>query len=183
MFTLAGCDLFKLRDAENPVVSRSNFTPPTSPDIVIANLESAIAERNITNYLACFVDSTFSTKRFSYTADANSASQYPILRFWTLNNERYYFTNVISSTPNSGTSALFLTNLVMNNTSDTAIVDSDYLLRFDHTKQNVSKTLKGSFRFIMAADSRNLWSIHRWIDFQKIPTDTTWSTLKANFSN
>ena len=73
--------------------------------------------------------------------------------------------------------------MVINNTSDTAIVDSDYLLRFDHTKQNVSKTLKGQFRLIMAADSRNLWSIYKWIDFQKTPSDTTWSTLKANFSN
>ena len=183
LLTLSGCGLFDLRDAESPVESRSNFIPPTSPDIVISNLVSAISERNITNYLQCFVDSNFSEKRFSYVADANSASQYPILRFWTLTNERYYFTNVISSTPNSGTSALFLSDMVINNTSDTAIVDSDYLLRFDHTKQNVSKTLKGQFRLIMAADSRNLWSIYKWIDFRKTPSDTTWSTLKANFSN
>lgn len=183
MLLISGCGLFKLRDAENPVSPRSNFIPPTSPDLVIANLESAIAERNLINYLECFVDTNFSTKRFSFTADAQSINQYPIFTFWTLNNERYYFSNVSSSTPNQGTSALFLSNMVLNNTTDTAIFDADYLLRFDHTKQNVSKTLKGQLRFVMAADSRNLWSIHRWIDFQKSPTDTTWSVLKANFNN
>ena len=67
--------------------------------------------------------------------------------------------------------------------SDTAIFDSDYLLRVDHQKTTVAKTITGKIRLIMSMDSRNLWAIHNWIDFKSLDTDTTWSVLKANFSN
>lgn len=180
LIIIAGCGL---RDVENPVDPRSNFVPPTSPDLVITNFQSAIIERNINNYISCFVDSNFSTRRFLYTADAASQSQYQIFRFWNLNNERYYFTNLSSLTPSQSVSNLLLSNIVFSPSSDTAVFDADYVIRFEHTKQNVPKIFQGKFRFIMASDSRNLWSVHSWTDFKKTDQDTTWSVLKANFSN
>ena len=184
LLLLTGCGLFNMRDSENPVDPRSNFVPPTSPDILISNFLSAISEKNLNNYLLCFVDSNLSTRRFKYTADANSLVQYPaVFRFWSLNNERYYFSSLVTQTPSSNTSNLFLSNIFFNPTSDSVIMDADYLLRFDHQKQNVSKTLKGKLRWIMGSDSRNLWSIHSWIDFKNNDSDTTWSVLKANFTN
>jgi hypothetical protein len=59
----------------------------------------------------------------------------------------------------------------------------DYLLRFDHQKTNVAKTLSGKLRFVMVINSKNLWAISNWIDFKSVDSDTTWSVLKANFSN
>jgi hypothetical protein len=73
--------------------------------------------------------------------------------------------------------------MVFSPSSDTAVLDADYIVRFEHTKQNVPKVFQGKFRFIMASDSRNLWSVHSWTDFKKNEQDTTWSVLKANFSN
>lgn len=177
---VSGCGL---RDVEAPVDPRSNFVPPTSPDLVITNFQSAIIERNINNYISCFVDSNFSARRFQYTADATSIAQYPIFRFWNLNNERYYFTSLASLTPNQSISNLLLSNIIFSPSSDTAVFDADYVVRFEHTKQNVPRIFQGKLRFVMASDSRNLWSIHNWTDFKRNDSDTTWSILKANFSN
>jgi len=180
---VTGCGLFNLRDAENPVDPRSNFIPPTTPDIVITNFISAITERNLNNYLQCFVDSNFSARRFSFSPDALSQQQYPIFRYWNLNNERYYYTSLISQTSSSATSYLFLSNVIVNPSSDTSVYDADYLLRFDHNVTSIPRTLKGKMRLIIGVDSRNLWSIHNWYDLTNTAADTTWSFLKAGFSN
>jgi len=172
-----------LREVESPVDPRSNFVPPTSPDLVITNFQSAIIERNINNYLACFVDTNFSQRKFIFTADAASQGQYPIFRYWNLNNERYYYTSLTSLTSAQSISNLLFSNISFIPSSDTAILDADYVVRFEHSKQNVPKVYQGKLRFVMGQDSRNLWSVHSWTDFKLNESDTTWSVLKANFSN
>jgi hypothetical protein len=171
-----------LRDAESPVTSRTTFIPPTSPDLVIVNLTFSIIEKDINNYMQCFTDSNYSVRKYSYVPDVASGIQYPIFRFWTLTNEKNYFQGMLAMTSNDATSNLFLSNGIMTSFSDTAFYDADYLLRVDHQKVTVPKTLKGKLRFFLSSDTRNLWAIHRWIDIQT-NNDTTWSVLKANFSN
>jgi len=183
IFTFSGCGLFNTRDVEPPIDPRSNFIPPTSPEIVIINIVSAVTEKNLANYMQCFVDTSYSEKRFSYTADITSQIQYPVFHYWNLGYENSYFTNLCSLTDPSATSNLFLTNENFTGATDSVVFDADYLLRFDHQKPAVAKTTKGKLRFVLAADSRSLWSIHRWIDYKIIDSDTTWSVLKANFSN
>lgn len=182
-FALSAFILGCLREAETPVDPRSTFIPPTSPQYVIVNLQSAILEKNINNYLLCFVDTNFSSKKFTFLAEVSAISQYPVLKFWNFTNERYYITALISATPTQSSSNLFLSNTNMIQTSDSAVYDADYLLYFDHTRQNVPKTVRGKLRFIIAPDSRNLWSIHTWTDYKATENDTTWSILKANFLN
>lgn len=178
-----GCGLFDTRDVQPPSENRSTFNQPTSPDIVLANLNFAIAEKNLDNYLKCFVDSNFSTRRFKFFPDALAQSQYPVFLNWTLNNERAYYSNLIVFTNPNASSNLFLSNISMNTGIDSAIIDSDYLLVYDHNKLNIAKVLKGKLRFIMGTDIRSFWSIHSWYDFIDNNNDTTWSVLKANFVN
>jgi hypothetical protein len=180
---VSGCGLFGLRDVETPTEPRSNFIPPTSPDIVLANLQSAATDKDINNYLQCIVDTSLTQAKFNYTADISSQIQYPIFRSWDITNEKNYFYNLLALTNSQSTSLLFYTNVNTVTYSDSAIYDMDYLLRFDHQKTNVAKTLSGKLRFVLVANSKNLWAIARWIDFKSIDTDTTWSVLKANFSN
>ncbi|MFC2092992.1 hypothetical protein ACFLSV_03745 [Bacteroidota bacterium] len=182
---ISGCGLFDTRDVEPPTDPRSNFTPPTSPDIVIVNLQFAVAEKNLNNYMACFVDTNFSSRKFNYQADVSSQVQYPtIFLFWNLSSEKSYYTTLLALTNAQSNSHLFLSDEMLSISLDTAIYDADYLLRFEHQRPTVAQTLKGKLRFYLAADSRNLWSIHSWFDFKE-PTanDTTWSVLKANFLN
>ncbi|MCE1164607.1 MAG: hypothetical protein LWX07_04295 [Bacteroidetes bacterium] len=172
-----------LRDDETPTNSRTTFVPPTSPDLVMVNLQFAVIEKDVNNYMACFVDSMYSTRRYAYVPDVVSQIQYPIFQNWKLSNEKTYFTSLITLMDANATSNVFFSNPTLNTLADTAVYDADYLLRADHQKTNVAKTLKGKIRLILSADSRNLWSIHKWIDFKTQDTDTTWSVLKANFSN
>lgn len=172
-----------LRDAEAPITSRSTFVPPTSPDLVVINLQFSVIEKDKNNYLACFVDTSYSLRRYTYTPDVVSGIQYPIFGFWNLSNEKTYYTSLLSLTDPVSTSNLFFSNDKLNVSGDTAFFDADYLLRVDHQKTNVAKTLKGKIRLVLGSDSRNLWSIHRWVDFQSTTSDTTWSVLRANFSN
>jgi hypothetical protein len=180
---ISGCGLFGLRDVEIPTEPRSTFTPPTTPDIVLSNLSNAIIDKDINNYLQCLVDTSSSTRRFVYTADIASQIQYPVFQSWQTNNEKNYFYNLLSLTNAQSTSLLFISNIITNTYSDSAIYDMEYLLRFDHQKTNVAKTLTGKLRFIMVVNTKNLWAISRWTDFKAVDTDTTWSVLKANFSN
>ena len=173
-----------LRNAELPVTSRNTFVPPTSPDLVMVNLQFSVIEKDINNYIACFVDTNYSLRKYTYTPDVVSGIQYPTLfRFWNLSSEKTYFTSLLSLTDPTSASNLFFSNSELNSFGDTAFFDADYLLHVDHQKNSVAKTLKGKIRLILSSDSRNLWSIHRWIDIQSISSDTTWSVLKANFSN
>ncbi|MFA5403367.1 MAG: hypothetical protein WC358_00360 [Ignavibacteria bacterium] len=180
---ISGCELFGLRDVEPPTEPRSNFDPPINPDIVIANLANAVTDKDLNNYLQCIVDTSLTTKNFVYTADISSQIQYPIFQNWQITNEKNYFLNLVNLTSLQNTSLLFYSNVTSNTYSDSAVYDMDYLLRFDHPKTTVSKTLSGKLRFVMVINSRNLWAISRWIDFKAVDSDTTWSVLKANFSN
>ncbi|HRA99859.1 MAG TPA: hypothetical protein PK294_05415 [Ignavibacteria bacterium] len=179
----SGCGLFETRSVEPPTEVRSTFTQPTSPDIVLANLNFAVTEKNLDNYMRCLVDSNFSTKRFKFIPDAVSQTAYPVFLNWNLSSERIYFSNLISSTEENSSTNLFLSNINFNTGIDSAVIDSDYILVFNHNRQNIAQVTKGRLRFVMSPDVRSLWSIHSWSDFINDNGDTTWSVLKANMFN
>ncbi len=177
------CGLFETRSVEPPTVIRSTFIQPTSPDIVLTNLNYAVAEKNLDNYMRCLVDTNFSLRKYRFFPDAFSQSSFPVFNNWNLNNERSYFSNLISFTEPGSSSNLFPDNIIISTSIDSAILDMNYILIFNHNRQNVAKETKGKLRFVMSADSRGLWSIHSWYDFVVNNNDTTWSVLKANFVN
>lgn len=181
--SLYGCGLFDTRDVEPPTQTRSTFIQPTSPDIVLTNLIYSIAEKDLDNYMRCFVDTVYSVRRFRFIPDALSQSSYPVFLTWNLNSERIYYSNLISATDQTASSNLFPDNETFTTAIDSAILDMDYILVFNHSSTNVAKEVKGKLRFVMGSDSRSLWSIHTWYDFIDNNNDTTWSVLKANFYN
>lgn len=183
LLLLAGCDLFSTRTVEPPIDPRSNFTPPTSYDIVIQNLQFAIAEKNLNNYMNCFVDTSYAPATFLFNADIESLIQYPSLNNWDINKERTYYTNLLSLTEIAQTSTLFLSNEQVFNSLDSAVYDSDYLLVFNHSRETVAKQVKGKLRFIIVPNANNFWAIQEWYDFKNNSEDTTWSVLKAGFAN
>ena len=64
---LTSCDLFDTRDAEPPDETRSNFRQAIEPEIVIENMINSFADKNVQNYLACFVDSSFIQRNFIFS--------------------------------------------------------------------------------------------------------------------
>lgn len=179
LLSSSGCGLFDTRSAEDPESTRSTYTPPTTPDIVIDNAVYSIIQKNSSNYTKCL------TEGINYIPDSKAQSLYSdIFRNWNFTSERIYFENLISQTNINASSSLFLSNKVMLLlTSDSASFTSDYIFVFQHNRTNIPKTAVGNLRFSLKADDNSFFYVNKWEDFRKNDSDFTWSEMKANFSN
>jgi hypothetical protein len=182
LLLVSGCNIFETRDTEPPTQSGSDFQPPTGPDIVISNLQSAVAQKNATNYIACFADPLRSAHAFRFIPSAGANAQYPgIFASWSYSDEQSYFQNLIARASPNGYSNLLLTQKSSVVSADSVVYTYDYTLSFDHTESGFPTTAQGNLQFSLAADNGS-WSIYAWIDY-KTTNDVTWSSFKGKFSN
>ncbi len=177
------CGIFETRTPQEPSQSSLNYSPPTDPTIVISNLESAIDDKNVANYISCFSDAAKTGRAFTFTPSADAVAQYPsILNSWTYGEEQAYFQNLVSRSPTTAFSSLVLTLKSSVITSDSVVYNYDYTFTFDHTDPGFPKTARGNLQFTIVPDNTNFWSICTWSDF-KTTSDITWSYFKGRFSN
>ena len=179
-FIFKGCGIFDTRTPEQPVTIRSTFVPPTTPELVITNLQYSILEKNSDNYVKCI-----SPTNYFYVPDSKSQLIYgTIFQNWNIQSEKNYLNNIISQSNTNSTSTLFLDNPSFTTiTPDSVIYKSDYIIVFQHNRANVPKSGTGNLTISLKANENNLFYINKWEDFRKHDTDFTWSELKANFSN
>ena len=181
--TAGGCGLFGPRDPEAPNQSSLNYNPPTEPAVVIANLQSAIEQRNQANYVSCFSDASRGAQLFVFIPAADAAAHYGgALGDWTLDDERAYFQNLIARSGQQAYASLTLTLKTTTVTSDSVVSAYDYTLVFEHNDASFSRTARGSLQFTFREDASNFWAIQRWVDF-KTTTEVSWSDFKGKFSN
>ncbi len=179
----AGCDLFGTRDPEPPSSGSSTFVPPTSPDLVITNLENAVAEKSTENFLRCLVDTLSSSQRYAFIPTAAAAGRYAAtFAVWSLQSERAWFSAMKAFSEEDAPSSLALTGGFSIIAADSAIYEGEYDLTFRHGVSSVSENARGTLQFIMHTDRNSIWSITRWTD---IPRDeaTSWSEWKGRFAN
>jgi hypothetical protein len=177
---LGSCGLFETRTPQHPFTNRSTFIPPTTPDAVLSNLNSAIVEKNSVNYTKCL-----GPVLFQFIPDSKAYSEYGVLfSSWNINSEKYYLDNLIAHSDQNSSSNLFLSGTVTSQlSSDSAVTTSNYIFVFQHNKVNIPKSANGNFKLTMKIDENGLFYISRWEDFRNHDTDFTWSEMKANFSN
>jgi hypothetical protein len=177
MFSLISCDILTTRIPEQPVTPGNSNIPAISPDILFNNFKSSIKNKILENYLSCFVDPSFSIRKFKFVAAAGLVSQYPVLIGWNLDSETQYFRNM-KAISNDGQS-ITLTLIPINNTQlgDSAIYQYDYSLSFLASDQNVSGVYQGSVQFKIYLEN-NLWVIGEWYDLRK-DNFLSWSELKG----
>lgn len=175
---LYGCGIFDTRDAESPNMTRSTFVPPTTPDLLISNLQYSILEKNSDNYFKCL------SPEFKYVPDSKSQLIYGhIFLQWNNHSEKRFMDNIINTTNSNSTSILFLDNRRLTQISpDSAIFQSDYTFVFQHRRNDIPKSSRGNLNLFMSTDENRLFSINRWEDFRYNDTDFTWSEMKAKFS-
>ncbi len=180
---LSGCNLFAPRDPEDPAASRLDFLPPTEPSVVIENLRSAIDQKNIANYTACFSDGAAGGRTFVFIPSAEASAQYGLaLASWGTAQEQAYFQNLIARSAPTAHAGLQLTQKSQLVAADSVIYSYDYTFTFEHSETGFPKVAQGNLQFALAPDAGNRWSIYRWIDF-KTGNDITWSMFKGKFSN
>jgi len=183
LISFTACDLFTTRDAERPDQSRSNFQPPVEPAIVIENLKNSLSDKNIENYIACFVDTIFSQRNFNFSASSEAISLYQIfLQNWGLNEEKRYLSSAINKVPKDFPITLSLSNENYSSLSgDSSIYTATYFLSLplpsgDPTPANYA----GNLQFNLLRDSRSEYVIYFWKD-TKSQTLPSWSELKGSF--
>jgi hypothetical protein len=179
VFSLASCDLFETRDAETPDQPRSNFEQAIEPEIVLSNLVYSLQDRNVSNYIACFSDSSYSGKSFTFSPSAGAASQYPeLVNDWDKNSEEQYFNNLTTRIPDDAQITLTFTNDSYNQLGDSAIFTATYTLNVPQNENSIPTNYSGEMRLSLIRDSRSLWSIYYWLDIKK-DENSSWSELKG----
>lgn len=176
---LASCDMFTSRDPESPVAPRTDYTAASTPEILMDNFRNSFKDRITENYLVCFVDSSFTSRKYSYTASAGSVLTYPHLLYWNLQAERQYFVNLVNALQSESAISLTYSNLTVNYYSDSASVSAAYSLSVPFKDESRPKYYQGSLKFTLVRDQRLQWAISYWQDIkdQKYPS---WSELKGS---
>jgi hypothetical protein len=177
VLTHTACDLFTTRNAESPDQTRSNFQPPVEPAIVIENLKNSLADKNVQNYIACFVDTIFSDQAYNFSASSEALSLYQIfIQGWR------YFNSVTNRVPADFPISLTLSNENYSSFSgDSLIYSATYSINLPISSGDpVPQNYAGNLQFNMLRDSRSEWVIYFWKD-TKSEALPSWSELKGSF--
>ncbi len=178
---ITGCDLFSTRDAQPPDQPRSNNQPAITAEILIENFVNSLKDKNLENYLACFADTAFSSKRFQFSPSSGAVSQFPALADnWSVKNEEQYFTNIKSKIPEDLPITLTLTNVSMSPQGDSVLYTASYSLNVPFTDPSAPTNFQGDLRFNLFSDSRAIWTISYWQDTKNSDLPS-WSELKGRY--
>jgi hypothetical protein len=178
-----GCGLFDPRTPEPPSQSSQTFLPATDPFIVISNLQSAVAQKSVPNYVQCLTDPVSGGRPFLFIPSSEGNAVYAsIFRNWSTIEEQAYFQNLTTRTTTTSMSKLDLTEKTSSLAADSAILEYDYTLTFENTVAGFPSRSSGNLQFALQRSSSNIWTIYRWTDF-KTTSDLSWSMFKGKFSN
>lgn len=175
-FFISGCDLFSTRPAEKPNLPRSNFQQAATPKLLIENLVNSLSDKSVQDYLACFSDPSFSTKKFIFIPSSSSVTQFPA--GWTRSSEELYFNNLIPKISINNSISLIFSNENYSTQSDSVVYTASYSLNVPNQDPTLPKKYAGSLKFYMNTDSRGIWNIDYWQDYSQNNNDPTWSELK-----
>lgn len=182
LFMILGCKSpFSTREAEPPKTPQSSWTPAHSPYQVLSNMQKAILERNVENYLRCLVDTSYSDKTFSFDPDPEVAANYPgIFVAWNKEKEMTVIQQVFSLVPTDSTSFLkFKEEIREIVASDSAVFARGYRLELHHMQSTLPMVYEGQVELWLVPDQRGEWATYRWID-NSVTGFPSWSLLKAS---
>ena len=142
-----------------------------------------MSDKNVQNYISCFVDSVFTNQEFSFSASSEAISLYQIfLQGWGLTEEKRYFSSVVNKVPDDFPVSLTFSNENYSSLGgDSLIYTATYNINLPiDTGDPIPSNYAGSLQFNMLRDSRSEWVIYFWKD-TKSETLPSWSELKGSF--
>lgn len=179
----SSCSLFEPRIPEDPSNEGVVWLYPSSPDIVVENMQSALNGRS-SLYLDCFDES------FIFYADTNDINEYPTYDFsnWTLIDEGFTVTTALYSVvpSDSAITSEFFIDLSHPDPpapADSVTIYRDYSISIPQSYHSGTATpAVGIAELHMVEDSDGLWSIRAWHDLQHPDaTWVTWAVAKAYY--
>jgi hypothetical protein len=175
---LGSCDIFEVRNPENPSDTKSGYRVPVEPKDVIQNLISAFKDRNADDYTKNFASGPPLVNRsFFFIPSANVISGFP--EDWAVEQEFQYFNNLITRTPQDIPVTLTFSYESYDIRADSAIYSADYSISVP-VLNSEPKIYNGSLKFTLVTDTNSAWVIYFWEDIAKQGA-TSWSELKSEF--
>ena len=176
LLTWTGCDVFGLREPEPPITESGTFIQPDAPDHVVDNIQFAISELNVANYVRSLAEEL----QFQPTVAAEQRD--PIWNGWTRMQEQSYFTQLVAAANAGGEHSLELTDEVMTVlTEDRYSLEAHYVLTVQHNRVEVPTVVQGRLLWIITQGPDSQWRLEEWTDRQ-LGTEPSWSDLKARFT-
>jgi hypothetical protein len=173
-----GCDIFEVRDPENPTDTRSGYIVPVQPSDVIQNLITSFRERNANDYRKNFAEGPPVVDRvFYFVPSGNVVSSFP--SEWFISEEFQYFNNLITRTPQGVPINLSFTGEQFDIQGDSAIYSAGCSLSVP-VQNTEPQIFEGSLKFTMTIDNNRTWVIYFWEDIA-LPDKNSWSALKVEF--
>ncbi len=170
-----GC--FNVRPIEPPSSSASSWVSPTDYQILLINLQTAIAQGEVQNYLRCFNQDSL---RFFPAANLINNHE-NVWQNWSILDEQAYFENVQANLSVSSGNSLVLEETDLQDVSaDSLKYVGDYVLRINHADTSLTTLFRGQLQLVVKINPFNEWEIHRWTDIE-IYRDSSWSELKLNY--
>lgn len=174
---LFSCDLFEPRSPADPSGGGVVWQTPTSPDIVVENMQSALNGLSA-QYLDCLDDS------FMFYADNNDIDDYPTLDFtdWNKGIENLVLGQIYGAVPeDSVINADF--SFIASSPDPPAPEDSVTIYR-QYTIQLPGAQHSPAFGIAelhMIEDENGFWSVGAWYDnrFSQSTPFKTWGVAKA----
>lgn len=175
-----GCTIFETREPEPPDSGTSApFIQPERPEVVLENLENAIRDLNLQNYLR-----NLDEELFQY--QPNNAAQNATPDLWTnwdYASEETYFNNLRSASQSGSNHQLQLSDIESETLSSSEQqITARYSLTVNHNRNvdGIPTTATGSFILYLTEADDGLWSIREWTDLATSGS-FTWSDLRSTF--
>jgi len=176
--TISACDLFQVRDPEDPTETKSSYRVPVEPKDVIQNLINAFNDKNPNDYKKNFSTGLPLVDRdFYFAPSGNVLTSFPT--DWQVDAEFQYFNNVVTRTPQDIPITLTITDEVYDIQADSALYSAKYSISVPVLNSD-PKVYKGSLKFTMTTDRNTTWIIYFWEDVAE-QGSKSWSELKIEF--
>lgn len=180
LILFTSCSLFETREPEPPGLGQGSiFIQPDRPEAVIENLQNAVANLNLQNYVQSLDDS-----RFMFTPTNSAQINDPtIWANWSVLEEQLYFNNLRAAAEGLTGHQLQFTNI--NSESQSVTVQqfrANYTLTVVHnrTSADIPTVAQGEIILLIEAGENGLWNIVSWTDISSGGT-FSWSDFKAAF--
>lgn len=178
LLTITACDLFQVREPEDPSQTKSSYRVPVEPKDVIQNLINSFKDKNPNDYKKNFSTGLPLVNRdFFFVPSANVLTSFPT--DWYVDEEFQYLNNLITRSPQDIPITLSFTDEVYDIRADSSIYSAKYFLSVP-VLNSEPKVFEGSLKFTMTTDINAAWIIYFWEDIAN-PSSKSWSECKLEF--
>lgn len=184
--------IYLLASCTNPFSTRTPEAPSgdtaidrnlqTDPNQVLTKIQQAFQQKDTQAYQDCFADSNLIGSSFVFTPEQNESYR---LNNWEITDERNYFFNLVNAEALQTVDIQYPGSAAIptpvTSSPDTLEIDFNYLITAEFRTKTEMYQGRSILRILKSPEE--LWYIYEWLDLRNSTdiSDSTWSTLKANY--